>query len=139
MMALRVMQEDTRNKTYSVDSSKLLFFFKLTYGIHTQPTTRDSSPRPSQSIRGRSVPWDGQCQSPWTRGVGQFHGALDINAPPSLEVNNSAHSITCTGTCARARTHICEAIITLTFTFRGRRAGVIWMTGVRKSPFSGQR
>lgn len=36
----------------------------------------------------------GQCQSPWTWGVGWFHGTLDFNVPPSLEVNNSAHSIT---------------------------------------------
>lgn len=36
----------------------------------------------------------GQCQSPWTWGVGQFHGTLDFNVPPSLEVNTSANSIT---------------------------------------------
>lgn len=48
----------------------------------------------------------GQCQSPWTPGVGWFHGTLDINAPPLLEVNNSAHSIkrTCTSA-VHARTH----------------------------------
>lgn len=61
----------------------------------------------------------GQNQSPWTWGVGRFHGTLDINAPPLLEVNNSAHSITCTRMCACTHTYaLCTAIITLTFTFR---------------------
>lgn len=48
----------------------------------------------------------GQCQSPWTRGVGQFHGTLDINARPLLEVNNSAHSITWTDRSVLVGTHI---------------------------------
>lgn len=60
-------------------------------------------------------------------GVGWFHGTVDINAPPELEVNNSAHSITFRGSCAHTSR---AAVVTLTFTFGGwggKSEGAIWM------------
>lgn len=59
-------------------------------------------------------------------GAGWFHGTVDINAPPELEVNNSAHSITFRG--SRAHTSR-AAVVALTFTFRGgeRAKGAIRM------------
>lgn len=50
------------------------------------------------------------------RGVGWFHGTVDFNAPPELEVNNSAHSITFRGSRAHASR---AAVVALTFTFTG--------------------
>lgn len=51
-------------------------------------------------------------------GVGWFHGTVDINAPPEVEVNNSAHSITFRG----SRAHTSRAgFVALTFTFGGEK------------------
>lgn len=102
-----------------------------THTEKTQGVLRQGPVNPSEAEVCHGT---GQCQSPWTRGVGWFHGTLDINAPPRLEVNNSAHSITCTGMCPHTHTHTFTPPSPLHSEY-----GVIWMVGLGKSPFNVQR
>lgn len=92
-----------------------------THTEKTQGVLRQGPVNPSEAEVCHGT---GQCQSPWTRGVGWFHGTLDINAPPRLEVNNSAHSITCTGMCPHTHTHTFTPPSPLHSEY-----GVIWMVG----------